>query len=977
MNRVKLSCVQFDRHLLPLLCVLYILSYLDRGNIGNAKIAGLQESLHLNDSDWSWVLNSFYLCYTVFEWTNLLWRLFPAHYYVAVLCICWGAAAMCSGAVHYLGELIVCRCLLGIFEASFGAGAPYFLSLFYQRHELGLRVSVLLGMSPIANCFASALAYGITQIRKGLEPWQYLFLIEGAPTVIISIVVFFFLPDSPGSAWFLDDQQQRDAVGRLTAQDRTAKDRVHWKQVWSGLLDYKNYVHMIIHFCCNYSFAGLSNFLPTLIDDMGYVSVHAQGLTAPPYLGSFVCCLAAAFLSDRLGNRGLVVVGFSTIGLVGYLMLACVHDANADGSGTHTNETRKDDNLRVDNNLHLEQINTGNELSPSMLETVVSNEQDAMRLLFKAAAQSQPSIGVAAPQCSSIEDNESNYPDALRVWNACRFVRMGWFTAQEAISLIEWFFTHLSPLSPILTDFYATISNQFWLVTQEPFLCCTILLLASRYHILPGRAGRVRSSFIHHRLSQHCQHLLLRVMLGQEKISKAKTRTLGTIEALLLLCEWYPKSLHFPPESDGWDSDLILTNPDVRDPQLDSEHEPSVSVQWQQEVIEPTKRLERMSWMILSAAVALAHELGVFKDNSTLALAENQNRSDSRIYLENLELRRQRLPCLLLIFSNIASTRIGCDSLISLGSSSPSSLLTADAKWWTPMELWVCLMHIFRSITSSYAAILREARADASVSSLINEKSQELSKWRSSFEAINVEQQSFNDTLFIDYQHVYTILNSIGMQHRLDHQSSQDNAAPCGYTDAVLDGCTQILNRISSLSRRGLLQYMPVRLFFRMASSSIFLLKALALGTTRVRHCQALEALESTIAKLQEVLAEDELHLGGRYAKLLEILVTRLRKSLLDASPFDESPRTAQGNGTSSQHYMGDPNTEALPIRTDSTSPAVQGLDYDGLDLLSDDQWLSLPFDSSMAPFGSLIGDLGVMPDTIDTELDFLWNLPP
>ncbi|PYH50708.1 putative MFS transporter [Aspergillus niger CBS 101883] len=326
------SIVQkFDRHLLPLLCVLYILSYLDRGNIGNAKIAGLQESLHLNDSDWSWVLNSFYLCYTVFEWTNLLWRLFPAHYYVAVLCICWGAAAMCSGAVHYLGELIVCRCLLGIFEASFGAGAPYFLSLFYQRHELGLRVSVLLGMSPIANCFASALAYGITQIRKGLEPWQYLFLIEGAPTVIISIVVFFFLPDSPGSAWFLDDQQQRDAVGRLTAQDRTAKDRVHWKQVWSGLLDYKNYVHMIIHFCCNYSFAGLSNFLPTLIEDMGYVSVHAQGLTAPPYLGSFVCCLAAAFLSDRLGNRGLVVVGFSTIGLVGYLMLACVHDANADG----------------------------------------------------------------------------------------------------------------------------------------------------------------------------------------------------------------------------------------------------------------------------------------------------------------------------------------------------------------------------------------------------------------------------------------------------------------------------------------------------------------------------------------------------------------------------------------------------------------------------------------------------------------------
>lgn len=89
----------------------------------------------------------------------------------------WGAAAMCSGAVHNLAELIVCRCFLGVFEAAFSAGAPYFLSLFYQREELGFRVSFLLGMSPIANCFASALAYGITQIHHSISSWRYLFII--------------------------------------------------------------------------------------------------------------------------------------------------------------------------------------------------------------------------------------------------------------------------------------------------------------------------------------------------------------------------------------------------------------------------------------------------------------------------------------------------------------------------------------------------------------------------------------------------------------------------------------------------------------------------------------------------------------------------------------------------------------------------------------------------------------------------------
>lgn len=89
----------------------------------------------------------------------------------------WGAAAMCTGAVHNLGALIAFRCLLGVFEAAFGAGAPYFLSLFYQRRELGKRVCLLLGMSPLANCFASSQAYGILHIQASVPSWRLLFII--------------------------------------------------------------------------------------------------------------------------------------------------------------------------------------------------------------------------------------------------------------------------------------------------------------------------------------------------------------------------------------------------------------------------------------------------------------------------------------------------------------------------------------------------------------------------------------------------------------------------------------------------------------------------------------------------------------------------------------------------------------------------------------------------------------------------------
>lgn len=208
---------------------------------------------------------------------------------------------------------------------------PYFLSLFYQRRELALRTSILLGMSPLANCFAGALAYGITHIKHHLEPWRLLFIIEGAPTVAFAPIVFFLLPDSPSSAKFLTERQQTLAVERMQTRDHTKKSQVQWKQFFAGVTDYRNLVHMMIHFMCNYSFAGLSNFLPTIVQGMGYSSINAQGLTAPVYFASFLLCVAVAFVSDKWGMRGFIIAGFAAMGTVGYLLLAIIEDADKPG----------------------------------------------------------------------------------------------------------------------------------------------------------------------------------------------------------------------------------------------------------------------------------------------------------------------------------------------------------------------------------------------------------------------------------------------------------------------------------------------------------------------------------------------------------------------------------------------------------------------------------------------------------------------
>ncbi|KAF5701103.1 high-affinity nicotinic acid transporter [Fusarium mundagurra] len=317
----------FDFRVLPIVCCLYVLSYLDRGNIGNAKTAGAQDALGLSSSQWAWVLNSFYIAYILFEWTTMFWKIFPAHIYVAALCLGWGAAAMSSGAARNMAELVITRVFLGIFEATFGAGAPYFLSCIYKREELGLRMAILLGMSPLANTFASTLAYGITHIRNSLEPWRLLFIIEGAPTIAFSVIVYFFLIDSPSTAKFLTEEEKTFAVERLPVRDNTSNQAVSWKQIVSGIFDYKNYMHAAIHFCCNFSFAALSNFLPTIIHSIGYDSVTAQGLSAPVYFAAFILCLASAFFSDRYGNRGYIVASFGAMGAVGYGILAGVRDS--------------------------------------------------------------------------------------------------------------------------------------------------------------------------------------------------------------------------------------------------------------------------------------------------------------------------------------------------------------------------------------------------------------------------------------------------------------------------------------------------------------------------------------------------------------------------------------------------------------------------------------------------------------------------
>ncbi|PYH45101.1 putative C6 transcription factor [Aspergillus saccharolyticus JOP 1030-1] len=664
---------------------------------------------------------------------------------------------------------------------------------------------------------------------------------------------------------------------------------------------------------------------------------------------------------------------------------------------------------------------TTSSFANSMMRTVVSSGNDALNILFEAAvahsqdnmasdyqAQSQTTRD-SASQGIRVSNNAMNEPhfiypmeavakakrpvqlssvseEVLKVWETCRFVKMGWFSSREAVTLIDLFFKNMVPLSPILTNFYADHSTHQYLITCDPALCCAILMLSSRYHVLPGAGGESRNFFIHHRLWQHCQHLVMRLIFGQERSSHAKNRSIGTIEALLLMSEWHPRSLHFPPESDGWDSDLVLA------PEPKSQDDSS-SNRWLEDMVEPARRSDQMSWMLLGSALSLAHELGIFElDDKKCDYASLY---EGFISNDQIKLRRLRVQRLLYVYINQLAWRIGCVSLMPqslnhtvLGRQTTRDVSHSEDEWLALMDSWMDLTKLAKNVTDMFFPSINFARQQLHSGryiDLLDHFCPLLQKWKEQHLRHDVLSKHFYDILFIEYNFVRVYTHSVGMQAVVERIVADNNSnveevramhiepIDYNYIQEVIDGCCQILQKVIQLGDAGALRFSPVRMFLRIISSSIFLMKALSLGTRPAKLRESLNILERCVHALRSN-ALDDIHLSTRYAELLEMHVSRLRRNLLASSKL-----VKPSHGTTTRGAMGpqqnieaeDPN----PMVDVAVSQSLADVSlFPQLNDIAGDDWLSLPFDPSMAPFG--LNNCGQFPAYGGGALNFIWNLP-
>lgn len=565
--------------------------------------------------------------------------------------------------------------------------------------------------------------------------------------------------------------------------------------------------------------------------------------------------------------------------------------------------------------------------------------------------------------------------DVMDVWDKCRFVRQGWFTSQEAVTYIDLFYKNMAHWSPILPDLYRYHHNHHRLIAEEPVLCTTILMISSRYHTLPGVGGNSRGYHIHHRLWHHCEHLINRIVLGQEKYSTAKTRTLGSIEALLLISEWHPRAILFPPETDGWDAQLLSTEIDARHRSVAQDDSPPV--RWREDVFLPTSRSESMSWMLASAALSLAYQLGVFTDDGTVT-SQSSNSNNS------ITSQHSRIRKLLYVYVNQISARLGCPSMLPqnityLASEAigPLSTTAPEYHWAIFMEHWIDITRMMKTAFDMFfasATFTKQLLLSGRYVSLLQHFSPSLDRWFEKFTKFPNFPKPFEDILFIEYHYIKAYTNSLAVQAVVERALSRGADRLGGDHDDILSrsmdpqdyrfinevvaSSRQILQKGIALVRSESLKFMPMRVLLRITSASLFLLKAISIGGPSIDLQVSLKILDESDAALRATPIDD-MDLASRYATLIERHVTRFRHNFTSS----RQPDLPQGFSSGQPALGMEPTSSFIERqsthRNDASSMAGSSAQFDAAPSFDTqmfagfEDWSAQPFDPSLAPFST------------------------
>lgn len=318
---------KLDMWIVPPVMLLYLLSFLDRVNIGNARLYGLEDDLNLSGDQYQIAVSILFVTYILSELpSNLVIKKFTPSRWLSFIATAWGIVATLTGLVQSYGALLACRIILGALEGGLFPGLAIYLTMFYTKRELALRIGYLFVSAAIAGSMGGLLAYAIGFMDgiAGQRAWRWIMILEGIPTALLGIAIWFWLADTPQSAYYLLPEERALIDLRMRRQigHTASSDEMHKKDVYEGLRDWKIWLFCFGQFGADVVLYGFSTFLPTIIGELGdWTTAEVQALTIPCYALGAITYLAVAWHSDRTQRRAIYAVAFGIVCTTGYAIL--------------------------------------------------------------------------------------------------------------------------------------------------------------------------------------------------------------------------------------------------------------------------------------------------------------------------------------------------------------------------------------------------------------------------------------------------------------------------------------------------------------------------------------------------------------------------------------------------------------------------------------------------------------------------------
>ncbi|KAF7357691.1 hypothetical protein MVEN_00814800 [Mycena venus] len=339
---------KLDAHLLPFVSLLYLLSFLDRANIGNAKIAGMAKDANLIGFRYNTIAAVFFIPYALAEVpSNIALKLVRPSRWIPSIMLAWGLVMTLMSLCKTYHDLIMCEPSALFRGRSLPGGKPYssikftlshsgiqitfYLSLWYRRRDVASRVAIFFSAATVAGAFGGILAYGIEKM-EGIGG-AYTFCLEGIVTVLVAAASYFFMYDYPQTAAFLTETEREQIVHLLKEDAQDLATHYDRKFVWQAMRDYKTYVQIGIYMGLLIPVYAIALFTPTIVQELGFTAAQAQLLTIPPFVCGCIATIAVGLLSDKYNLRGPFIIGSCFVALVGYIVLYATKSPGAGYAG--------------------------------------------------------------------------------------------------------------------------------------------------------------------------------------------------------------------------------------------------------------------------------------------------------------------------------------------------------------------------------------------------------------------------------------------------------------------------------------------------------------------------------------------------------------------------------------------------------------------------------------------------------------------